>query len=78
MTKKELAILKKGYQRKCLNVKCVKAAAHPEAGMLEEVENERIGYLHAAMELMEVGKQQGSSRSIIDEWEKEIDFDSRT
>lgn len=78
MTKKELSILKKGYQRKCLNVKHVKASANSEAGILEEAESERIGYLHAAMELMEIGKQQCSSRPIIDEWEKEINFDSRS
>ena len=48
-------------------------AAKPKV-LFAEAESERIGYLHAAMELMEVGKRQGSSRHVVDEWEAEIDF----
>ena len=77
MTKREIETLKKGYQRKCTIVK-VRREANPNSEAYAEAESERIGYLHAAMELMEVGKRQGSSRHIIDEWEKEISFDSRS
>lgn len=77
MTKKELATLKKGYQEKCIRCKHLKAAFDPKAEIIAEAENERIGYLHAAMALMDIGKQQCSSRPIIDEWEKEVNFDSR-
>lgn len=76
MTKREIETLKKGYQRKCMIVK-VRRDANPNSEAYAEAEDERIGYLHAATELMEVGKRQGSSRPIIDEWEKEVGFDSR-
>lgn len=77
MTKHEIETLKKGYQRKCMIARG-RRNANPEgeayAEAYAEAESERIGYLYAAMKLMEVGKRQGSSRHIIDEWEAEIGF----
>lgn len=73
MTKREIETLKKGYQRKCMIARG-RRKANPEGETYAEAESERIGYLHAAMELMEVGKRQGSSRHIVDEWEAEIGF----
>lgn len=73
MTKREIETLKKGYQRKCMIARG-RRNANPESEAYAEAESERIGYLRAAMELMEVGKRQGSSRRIVDEWEAEIGF----
>lgn len=73
MTKLEIETLKKGYQRKCKIVKA-RREANPESEAFAEAEDERVGYLQAAMELLEVGKLIGSSRHIIDEWEAEIGF----
>ena len=72
MTKREIETLKKGYQRKCLVAK--RHRSYGNSGVAAEAESERVGYLHAAMELLEVGKRQGSSRPLIDEWEAEIGF----
>ena len=76
MTKREIETLKKGYQRKCTTVK-VRREANPNSEAYAEAESERVGYLHAAMELLEFGKRQGSARPLIDDWEKEVGFDSR-
>lgn len=73
MTKREIETLKKGYQRKCTIAK-VRREANPNSEAYAEAEDERIGYLHAAVELLELGKRQGSARPIIDEWEAEIGF----
>lgn len=73
MTKHEIEVLKKGYQRKCRVAK-VRREANPKSEAYTEAEDERVGYLQAAMELLEVGKLIGSSRHIIDEWEAEIGF----
>lgn len=72
MTKREIEILKKGYQIKCLVEK--RYREHDDSEGAAEAESERIGYLHAAMELLEHGKRQGSARPLIDEWESEIGF----
>nr|DAV21163.1 MAG TPA: hypothetical protein [Caudoviricetes sp.] len=76
MTKREIETLKKGYQIKCTIVK-VRRKANPNSEAYAEAESERVGYLHAAIELLEFGKRQGSARPLIDEWEKEVGFDSR-
>ncbi len=72
MTKHEIEVLKKGYQRKCLAEMHCRRRGNSEGAA--ELESERIGYLQLAMELLEAGKRQGSSRHIIDEWEAEIGF----
>lgn len=76
MTKREIETLKKGYQRKCMIARG-RRKANPNSEAYAEAESERVGYLHAAMELLEFGKRQGSARPLIDEWEKEVGFDSR-
>lgn len=73
MTKREIETLKKGYQRKCTVAK-VRREANPKSEAYAEAESERIGYLHAAIELLENGKRQGSARPLIDEWEAEVGF----
>lgn len=75
MTKREIETLKEGYQRKCLAEMHWRRRNDSEGAA--EAENERIGYLYAAMKLLELGKRQGSARPLIDEWEKEVGFDSR-
>lgn len=75
MTKLEIEVLKNGYQIKCLVEKRYRKYDDSEGAA--EAESERIGYLYAAMKLLEVNKRQGISRPIIDEWEAEIGFDSR-
>lgn len=74
MTKREIEILKKGYQTKCAIVKIRREVAKPNSEFCAEAEAERVGYLHAAVELLEHGKRQGSARPIIDEWEAEVGF----
>lgn len=72
MTKHEIEVLKKGYQRRCLlEMHCRRRGDNEGAA---EVESKRLGYLHAALELLEIGKRQGSSRPLIDEWEAEVGF----
>lgn len=73
MTKREIETLKKGYQAKCTVAK-VRREANPNSEAYAEAEAERIGYLHAAVELLEFGKRQGSARPLIDEWEAEVGF----
>lgn len=73
MTKREIEVLKEGYQRKCTVAK-IRREANPKSEAYAEAESERIGYLYAAMKLLEVGKRQGSARPLIDEWEAEIGF----
>lgn len=72
MTKHEIEVLKKGYQRKCLAEMHCRRRDNNEGAA--EAESKRIGYLHLAMELLEAGKRQGSSRPLIDEWEAEVGF----
>lgn len=73
MTKHEIEILKKGYQRKCVLCR-IRREHNPKSEGYAEAENERVGYLHAAMELLETGKRQGSARPIIDQWETEVGY----
>lgn len=76
MTKREIERLKKEYQDKCLQLNRVKKHQRHGCQMtVAEAEAERIGCLHAAMALLETGKQQGSSRETIISWEQEIFFD---
>lgn len=72
MTKREIEELKNGYRIKCMAEKRYRDRDDSEGAA--EAKSERIGYLYAAMKLLEVGKRQGSSRPLIDEWEAEIGF----
>lgn len=55
VTKHEIEVLKEGYQRKCLVEKHYRECDDSEGAA--EAESERIGYLYAAMKLLEVGKR---------------------
>ena len=66
MTNREKEALKKIYQRKCINEKI----AIKSNSELQTI----LGVLHACMAILEVGKREGSSRALIDEWEAEVGF----
>lgn len=76
MTKREIEILKEEYQLKCKTLNKARNCQNDHRNQfIAESTAEWSGALQVIIALLEHGKRQGSSKPLIDEWEREINFD---